>query len=61
MLHSSLFLQIELKVNKLSSTASALSYNYYDLAFCRVRLSWWLLAAGFFTPSSFIRGSSPVL
>ena len=29
--------QIELKVNKLSSTASALSYNYYDLAFCRVR------------------------
>lgn len=27
--------KIELKVNKLSSTLSVLSYNYYDLGFCR--------------------------
>jgi hypothetical protein len=29
--------QVELKVNKMTSINSALSFNYYDLAFCRVR------------------------
>ncbi len=31
--------QLDLKVNKLTSANSALSYNYYDLKFCEVGTS----------------------
>ena len=35
--------QVDLKVNKLTSTSSALSYNHYDLPFCKVRADKWAL------------------